>query len=231
MAEKTFFKNETSFSKRTTLTEEIGQLIRQTILEGHFENGQQLTESRISEEFNISRAPVREALRELANKGLVTHHPNRGYFLREFDFTDVEEICSLRTAIEKLAVKLTIERATNDEITELEEIVKEMETSAPNIEQVSLSDYKFHQKICMLSKHRYLQEYWSLMADQMSLAIASINRSFQDTSSGFAGGHREILESIQSRDFDKAEKAIESHILEGVTHLGESTGDMNSQQF
>ena len=51
MVEKTFFKNETPFAKRVTLTEEIAQLIRQAILEGHFENGQQLTESRISEEF------------------------------------------------------------------------------------------------------------------------------------------------------------------------------------
>ena len=229
MAEKTFFKNEAPFTKRITLTEEIAQLIRQAILEGHFENGQQLTESRISEEFNISRAPVREALRELTNKGLVTHYPNRGYFLREFNFTDVEEICLLRTALEKLAVKMTVERASDDEVEELEEIVKEMETKVPNIDQASLYDYKFHQKICMLAKHRYLQEYWSLMADQMSLAITCINRSFQDASTGFVGGHREILESIRSRDVSKAEQAIEDHILMGVKNLGESTGKRNSQ--
>ena len=229
MVEKTFFKNETPFAKRVTLTEEIAQLIRQAILEGHFENGQQLTESRISEEFKISRAPVREALRELTNKGLVTHHPNRGYFLREFNFTDVEEICLLRTILEKLAVKLTVERATDDEVEELEDIVKEMETNVPDINQASLYDYQFHQKICMLAKHRYLQEYWSLMADQMSLAIASINRSFQDASTGFVGGHREILESIRSRDIRKAEKAIEDHIFMGVKNLGESRGKRNSQ--
>ncbi len=225
MAEKTFFNNEVSFNKRITITEEITQLIRQAILEGHFENGQQLTESRISKEFSISRAPVREALRELANKGLVTHYPNRGYFIREFEYTDVEEICLLRIALEKLAVKLVIERATDKEIKEFEKIVKEMETSTENIEQASLSDYKFHQKICLLTKHQYLQDYWILMADQMGLAIANINRSFSDASTGFAGGHREIFELIQSRELNKAELAIESHILQGVHHLGESMGN------
>ena len=122
MTDKTMFK-ESPLIKRRTITEEVVDIIRKAIMEGHYANNQQITESRISEEFNISRAPVREALRELTNKGLVTHHPNRGYFLREFSIDDIEEICSLRSALEKLAVKLVIERASDEEINELGDIV------------------------------------------------------------------------------------------------------------
>jgi DNA-binding GntR family transcriptional regulator len=73
--DKTMFK-ESPLIKRRTITEEVVDIIRKAIMEGHYANNQQITESRISEEFNISRAPVREALRELTNKGLVTHRRN-----------------------------------------------------------------------------------------------------------------------------------------------------------
>jgi|TARA_B110000259_G_C13866280_1_gene342940 DNA-binding GntR family transcriptional regulator len=219
--DKTMFK-ESPLIKRRTITEEVVDIIRKAIMEGHYANNQQITESRISEEFNISRAPVREALRELTNKGLVTHHPNRGYFLREFSIDDIEEICSLRSALEKLAVKLVIERASDEEINELGDIVDTMKNELPNMQHASIDDYQFHQKLGALSKHKHLQEYWSLMADQTSLAISNINRSFESASTGFVGGHKEILDAIRSRDTVKAEKLIEEHILVGVKNLKKS---------
>ena len=213
---------ENPLTKRRTLTEEVVDLIRQAILDGQFVNNQQIKESRLSEGLNISRAPVREALRELANKGLVIHHPNRGYFLRDFSLEDIEEICLLRCALEKLAVKLVIERASDEEIDALEVIVDGMGDELPDMQHASLDDYQFHQMLCILAKHKYLQEDWSLMADQTSLAISSINLSFEEASTGFSGGHREILNAIRSRDIQKAEKLIEEHILSGVRNLRSS---------
>ena len=224
MIENKLFKG-SPLTKRRTITEEVVEFIRKAILEGHFIKNQQITESRLSEDFNVSRAPVREALRELANKGLVTHHPNRGYFLREFSIDETEEVCMVRCALEKMAVKLVIERASDDEINSLAAIVNEMIgelDEAPVEQHSSLNDYKFHQMLCVLAKHKCLYDYWSLMADQTSLAISSINRSFEAAGTGFVGGHQSILDSIRSRDVQKAEKLIEGHILLGVKNLRSS---------
>ena len=215
MIENKLFKG-SPLTKRRTITEEVVEFIRKAILEGHFIKNQQITESRLSEDFNVSRAPVREALRELANKGLVTHHPNRGYFLREFS------ICMVRCALEKMAVKLVIERASDDDINSLAAIVNEMIgelDEAPVEQHASLNDYKFHQMLCILAKHKCLYDYWSLMADQTSLAISSINRSFDAAGTGFVGGHQSILDAIRSRDVQSAENLIEEHILLGVKNL------------
>ena len=109
-------KNEKAYTDlpglhRTSLTEEAAMTIRRAILSGKFTQGQQLTESRISEGFNISRAPVREALQQLMTQGLVVHHPNRGYFLKKFSARDIEEMSLLRAVIEKFAIQLAVERA------------------------------------------------------------------------------------------------------------------------
>ena len=57
------------------------------------------------------------------------------------------------------------------------------------------------------------------MADQTSLAISSINRSFDAAGTGFVGGHQSILDAIRSRDVQSAENLIEEHILLGVKNL------------
>ena len=198
------------------------ELIRAAILDGHYAGNQQITESRISEEFNISRGPVREALRELVANGLVIHHPNRGYFLREFTIEDIEEICLLRIALEKLAVQLTIERASDEELDELDETIKHMHSDVSNMQRASIDDYQFHFKICQLAKHERLQDYWTLMADQTSIAISGINQSFDDSTTGFVGGHQEIRNALRERNSNKATKLIEKHILIGVKNLKKS---------
>ena len=209
-------------ANRKTLTEEVVELIRSAILGGHYSGNQQITESRISEEFNISRGPVREALRELVASGLVVHHANRGYFLREFTIDDIEEICLVRIALEKLAVKLAVKRATDDELAELAETIKNMGTGVRDMQRASMDDYQFHFKICQLAKLQRLQDMWSLMADQTCLAIAGINQSFDDSAPGFVGEHREILDALRERKAGKAMKLIEKHILLGVKNLKNS---------
>ncbi len=207
---------------RTTLTSEVAQLIHRAIESGLFEAGEQLTESRIAKQLKISRAPVREALHQLEQDGLLTYSPHRGYFLREFNLKDLEEIYLLRIAMEKLAIQLGMERASAKERDALTLIVKEMiqaiESENPDIEQVSELDFQFHKQICSMSHHSRLIDVWESMTDQMELAILSVNRSWP-VYDGFVGGHQQILEAILAGDQSRAEGLIERHVLTGLNNF------------
>jgi len=207
---------------RATLTEEAAATIRRAILSGKFANGQQLTESRISEEFQISRAPVREALQQLMTQGLVVHHRNRGYFLRTFSIKDIEDMSLMRAAIEKFAIGLAIERATDAEIDALEVTVREMEeraVDAPGDSDAAYdADYRFHDQICRMAHHDMLRTVWGMMHDQISVALHSLITAYEwPADSDFAASHRQVLEAIRGRDAAAAQAAIENHIGEGMT--------------
>jgi DNA-binding GntR family transcriptional regulator len=221
MATGKFFPDQSGPS-RATFTDAVLSTIRSAILAGRFVEKNQLTESRISKEFGISRAPVREALGRLVAEGLVTHSPHRGFFLREFTREDIEELMSLRAAIEKLAIRLAIERADETEIEALAAIVERMEAavrkSPPDMEAASLADYEFHKQICAMARHKRLMEVWDSMAAQASVAIASVNEAFS-VSSGFIRGHKGLLEAIRSGDATKAENVIEDHIRLGLENF------------
>jgi DNA-binding GntR family transcriptional regulator len=221
MAIEKFFPDKSGPS-RATFTDEVLGTIRRAILSGRFIRRNQLTESRISKEFGVSRAPVREALGRLVAEGLVTHSPHRGFFVRVFTREDIEELMTLRAAIEKLAIRLAIERADENEIKSLEKIIGRMESavkkSPPDMEEASIADYEFHKQICHMARHKRLMEVWDSMAAQASVAIANINQAFK-VSSGFIRGHKGLLDAIRSGDADKAEKAIEDHIRVGLENL------------
>lgn len=206
---------------RATLTDEAAATIRRAILSGKFTNGQQLTESRISEEFRISRAPVREALQQLMTQGLVVHYRNRGYFVRTFTVKDVEDMLLLRAAMEKFAVGLAIERATEEEIDALEAIVLEME-GAPDAsgdpDAGYRSEYRFHEQICLMAHHDMLRTVWGMMHDQISVALHSVVNSYEwPANKSFGASHREVLEPIRNRNSTAAKAAIDKHIGEGMT--------------
>ncbi len=129
---------------------------------------------------------------------------------------------SLRAAIEKLAIRLAIERADEEEINALAAILERMELAVRkkpcDMQAASAADYDFHKQICRMAQHKRLAEVWDSMAAQASVAIASINQAFA-VSSGFIRGHKGLLEAIRGGDADKAERAIEEHIRLGLENL------------
>lgn len=206
---------------RTTLTADAFERLRQAILAGQFAPGERLVESRLAQTLGISRAPIREALRQLKQEGIVLYLAHRGYFVPQFNLDDLEELFLLRMALEKLAVRLVIACMTTQEFAKLENIVQRMESLRYKDANRSLAtelDISFHKHLCKMSHSKRLLNTWCSMSDQILLAILASNRSFP-TPIGFAEGHRAVLEAIRSRELERAEAAIEHHLLTGLQQL------------
>jgi len=90
----------------TTLKSHLLRLLRQAILSGRYPPGSRLNESQLAREFNISRIPIREALMQLQESGLVTNHARRGMFVTRLTDEDVQRINSIRVVLEAEALRL-----------------------------------------------------------------------------------------------------------------------------
>jgi DNA-binding GntR family transcriptional regulator len=101
------------------LTRQISDLLTDLIMNGALKPGQQLVETELQKQLGISRSPLREAFRELEQKGLVVIVPRRGTFVREITRNDVEENFPVRACLEGLAARLAYPRMTREAIIEM----------------------------------------------------------------------------------------------------------------
>ncbi len=108
------------------LSSQVSKILSEAILEGVLESGQKLVEMEIQEMFGISRSPLREAIRDLEKKGLVTIVPRRGAFVRRVTVKDIEDIFPVRANLEALAAKLAHNNISQEDLDEMKDILAKM---------------------------------------------------------------------------------------------------------
>lgn len=202
-----------SKQKRSTLMDRAFQQIREAIRSGKLKPGDRLVETQLAEEMQISRFPIREALRYLEKEGLVEARPFKGTYVAQLTEKDMEELYSLRSAIEELAVRILIKNIDEKKIKKLESIVVAMVQSSEddNIDQMISEDLRFHQTICEMSGHRKLLDVWSNLENQLQVFL-TIEKNLFENSYQFVTTHHPILEAIKSGKVSSAQKAIRDHL-------------------
>lgn len=97
-----------------TIKEQAYQILKEEICSGYYTPGQWLQEKELAAHLNVSRSPIREALRKLASDGLVVEIPNKGVFVKEFTAQDITDIFDLRVLLENNAIKRSQEHLTQE---------------------------------------------------------------------------------------------------------------------
>jgi DNA-binding GntR family transcriptional regulator len=210
----------TPISRNQSLRTLVHERVRGALMRGEIAPGERFTESQLAEGLGTSRAPIREALRQLEQEGLIVPSGQRGYVLRPMQVEDVRELGLLRLALERLAAGLAVERADAGEIAGLEPIIERMhdaEQASPNEAQAEL-DAEFHEALCRLSKHKALVRTWLSMRDQLTLAMRTVNLAWKPVP-GFAESHQRVLDALRAGDPEVAERTIEQHIRAGLEQL------------
>jgi len=198
--------------KRATLTGQALLQIRDAIRTGKLKPGDRLVETQLAEEMQISRFPIREALRYLEKEGLVQTEPFKGTYVAQLAETDMEELYSLRSAVEELAVGLLIKTIDEKKIKKLESIVASMIEASrdENLDKMIAGDLRFHRTLCELSGHRRLLDVWLNLENQLRIFL-TIEKDIFGNSYRFVTTHHPILEAIKSRKIRPAQKAIRDH--------------------
>jgi DNA-binding GntR family transcriptional regulator len=173
-----------------------------------------------------SRAPVREAIRLLEQEGLVTNVPRRGSFVVELDRKDIEEIFSLRSALEAFAVREALPRLEPEDLDGLQALIDEMINAAEKRDMTKLvdSDLEFHQRLVLKANHSRLLDIWQRMYTQLRLFLAMKDQLFENPQD-VADTHIPLLEALRSGDVETASQEIKNHIINAGDLLLSSIDD------
>jgi DNA-binding GntR family transcriptional regulator len=202
------------FKVNPALRHEVRNHLRNQIYEGTLQPGDRIVESRLARELGISQTPVREALRELEQMGLVVSYPNRGSSVRKIEARDADEMYTLRAHLEEMAIRLALPRLTNDDITALDAMVDAMVDAAHDADPDRLTeiDTEFHEEIMTHADHGLLLRTWQGISPlnwTMMTVIRLRDRNLEE----LAERHRPIVEALHARDEERAVREIRDHVL------------------
>jgi DNA-binding GntR family transcriptional regulator len=198
-------------SGAVTTADAAYQALRQSILRGDLAAGERLRSDALAGELKVSRTPVREALRKLEAEGLV-ERSGSGLIVREFSEKDLTELFYVREALEGMAARLAAENATPSEIGEIRELLDDMDAVRLRGDVVALRPLtgEFHQLICRTAHNdRLLQSLKSLLEHVRQMQTSTLYVEGRPAEA--LKEHRELLQAIEARDADRAEKLARTH--------------------
>ncbi|MCL4545342.1 MAG: GntR family transcriptional regulator, partial [Chloroflexi bacterium] len=136
--------------------------LREAILLGRLQPGQRVVEAEIARHMGISRGPIREAIRQLEQDGLLEYHPRRGAVVSTLSRERIVDAYTVRAALEGLAAKLASQSLTAAGVARLAQLLDTMRVCAQQEDSDRLlqADVQFHESICELSGNRVLLRLW-----------------------------------------------------------------------
>ncbi len=205
--------------KTISLADQVFEHIENDILQGKYQRGEILTESKLSAQLGVSRTPIREALRRLNQENLI-EETGKGSVVLGISDDDLADIFLVRSKIECLATAAAASRATAEEKEELCRVVdlQEFYLNKHDADQIKGMDNLFHELIYKISGstvfyeilvplHKKIQKYRKASVESESRAKASVAE------------HREILAAITKNDASTASELTVKHINNAYKHI------------
>ncbi len=193
-----------------TISEQVFGRLRLEILSGELSHGSDLKEESISVRFGVSRGPVREAFKELTRYGLIVPRGKAGYKVSMPAIADVRSlIVELRRKIEIFVARKILDKVTDDDLSNLQEILKrQLEACESNdVMAVRETDFEFHEALVRKYRDNDVEDLWRSAINRMMMTYVRHRVLFDNYSE-----HCEILEKLKRRDLPGLVKALEQNI-------------------
>lgn len=189
------------------------EVLKHAIITGEIPAGERIVETDYAERLHISRTPLREALRKLERDGLVEYVLRRGVVVRAFTIADVEEIYTIRNALEMLTLPAIIQNATAEDIRNLREILRQMDPLEMNSDINALSPHarSFHSALTAISDQKRIiraiegQDEYITRFSALSIAKESRRHAAHME-------HHELVNLVEKRDLASFEELMRKHI-------------------
>jgi GntR family transcriptional regulator, rspAB operon transcriptional repressor len=206
-----------------TFADEAVKVIRHLILSGHFAPGERLNELQLAGILQISRSPIREALKALSSAGLVRMVPGRGAFVADFDLTTVRHLIEVRLALECTAARIVAERATDEQIDAIGTLLvttRRMLDTEPD--QAYPRDLDFHTQVLLATDNPPLVSVAGAVSTQVQLART---RSGKGRAEQAYAEHDAVYKALRARDPAAAEQAMREHIMASFHNIERMLGE------
>lgn len=222
---------------RRGLAQEAADLIRNAILTGHIPPGSPLREVELAATLEVSRGSVREGLAVLEREGLTRSGWHRGTTVIEVTREDVEEVYTLRAALDRLAATTAQNSATSSQLADLDRLVELMTTEvgrAADGPALLALDLAFHDAIYAAAGNRRLIDAWQAVRSQVSLfQLRRIALGHEHYRARVVHEHRELAALLRDGDREDVARVAEEHVDSArrslLTHLAPPTGSLERE--
>jgi len=187
--------------------------LRQDILNNTYRPGQRLSEEAIAQELNVSRTPVREALKRLHAEGFVEITPHRGAVVRDPSGEELAELCAVREVLEGLAARLAARSISLIEVYSLERLLAEMEAAMAEgrLADLDALNFQFHETIWIASRNRYLAHQLRQLR-QFVHRLQESTLTVQGRKEEAYREHKALFEACAAGNPDEAERLAREHV-------------------
>jgi DNA-binding GntR family transcriptional regulator len=212
----------------SSLHDEVAARLRERIFAGELAPGSFLDEVRLAEQLEISRTPLREALKVLTAEGLVRHEPRRGCFVNQVTERDLDEIFPVIALLEGRCAFEAAQHATEEDLQSLQVLHDKLarHAKARRIDDYYATNYAIHEAIIALADNRWLagviadlRKILKLARQQQLHAPGRLEQSLSE--------HLAVFAALQARDPEGADAAMRTHLLrqrEALRALGRQRG-------
>ena len=197
-----------------SLRQRVVKELRDAIVSGELVPGTRLLEEEISQRLEVSRGPVREALRQLEQEGLVVSFPYRGSEVLGVSEEEVHQVLiPIRLTIESFCFPRAMRAFTASDLATLEQVVIEMGRGAleGDLKKVVETDIRFHEVVLEVARLPHALQIWLTIEPRIRAYFHRHGRGADLRS--FEGDHRELLEAIRARDEKRLLTLLEAHIV------------------
>lgn len=207
-------------SDKYSLRGRVFKKIREDILDGRYQENDELREAAIAEELGVSRTPVREAFRQLELEGLIRIVPNKGAYVTGISSSDVADIYEIRSLLEGLCARWATKKITKEKIDEMEEtiLLSEFHLSKKHYEQLIDLDNRFHMQLYEACGSKMLihllKDFHQYVHKERQQTLSSWERS-----KAAVAEHKSIMEAIRDGNAALAEKLADEHICNAYQNM------------
>jgi DNA-binding GntR family transcriptional regulator len=199
----------------SSLVELTLRRLRHEILSGALAPGERLVEEHLTQRFGTSRAPLREALRQLAEQGLIEHLPRRGVRVAELSAADADELFALRNVLERYAVETAFAQPGTASLAGVNAAWQQMAEAARTGDAFAGNNahQRFHVEVVALAGQRHLQMAFEPVILKLQLLMATNLRLEAEQRDAVEGvtRHRRLLDALATGDPAVALSAVASH--------------------
>ncbi len=197
-----------------TVAEQVHAFIQHALLSGQLNPGDRLAEGELAAALGISRTPIREALRQLDNDGLVVVLPHRGTFVRTLDPRRGRQLYETRLLLEPAAVRAATAHITDQQLAALRSLLDSTldEAKAGNMGSASMDTEAFHVALLRIAGNEVLLELWTRVWAEWQLFRVCAWRNKPQRPRAAAEEHAALFDAITARDEDRAAAIMVDHL-------------------
>ena len=200
--------------KQKSLVDKTYNHILYMIMTKELKPGERIPEQKIAEEFGISRSPVREAMRQLANDGLINIYPNRFAEVANFDESEIKEIGIMRIALDVVAVKLALLYGSQVDFLRLKEIAEKCRQALIDNDDYNRIKYDcdFHLELAKIGQNHLLEKFQNELYLRVQFTVSYLDSKPDELYKNHIDQHTIIADALMAHDEKTAIDTIKNHI-------------------